>query len=114
MLSNPALVSAIYLIVGSLFLLFLFIGAVSTIARVIYYRVNGYTRPRLLTRDVIVFGGLAFTFAAITIVRFLPTETRMALTAGNVAWALVSTLPAVVAIMYYAYVEVFVIERPKR
>lgn len=111
MVNNPGLVSTIYFIAGVLFLVGLFIGAVSTLARVVFYRANGTKRPRLLTRDVLVYGGLALSFGLIAGVRLLPLEVRLALTTGNVGWALATSVPAVVAMVVYCYFELAVIER---
>lgn len=113
MFDNPQAVAAIYLVAGSLFLLGLFVGTVTTLARVVFYRIHGKRRPRLLTRDLVVFGGLALSFGLITVVRFLPIPTRAAMTSGNVIWALVSTVPAVMAVAFYCYVELFVIGRAR-
>jgi hypothetical protein len=107
--NNPALVQTIYFVAGSLFLGGLFLGALTTIARVVYYRIHRTARPRLLTRDLIVYGGLALSFGLITLVRFLPVETRQQVTTGNVLWAIATTVPAVLAVLYYCYIEIFVI-----
>lgn len=113
MLNDPGLVAVIYLVGGALFLGGFAIGALTTLGRVLYYFLHRIQRPRLLTRDVIVWGGLALSFAQIAIVRFLPPEVRTQLTQGNLGWALSTTLPAVVAVLTYVYFELFVIERTK-
>lgn len=106
-------VQLIYTVGGSMFLLALFAGFIRTLARVVYYFRNQAERPRLLNRDVLVIGGLSISFGLITIVRFLPMDVRIALTTGNVAWALVTTVPAIVAVFVYAYFEYVVIEQPQ-
>jgi hypothetical protein len=109
--NNPEIVAAIYLVAGVLFLGGFVIGALTTLARVLYYRIHNIRRPRLLTRDVVVWGGLAVSFALISAVRFLPAEVRMQFTAGNVGWALATSIPAVAAVLTYVYFELWVIER---
>lgn len=113
-MTDQAIVQLIYTIGGSIFLVALFGGFVRTLARVVYYQRNRAARPRLLNRDVLVIGGLSLSFGLITVVRFLPLETRLALTTGNVAWALITTVPACIAVLVYLYFEAFVIERPRR
>lgn len=103
---------SVYLVGGIVFLTFLFGGFVRTLARVVYYASNRAERPKLLTRDVLVIGGLSVSFGLITIVRFLPLEARLSLTSGNVLWALVSTVPACFAVIVYAAYEYLIIERP--
>jgi hypothetical protein len=110
-LNNPDLVATIYAITGSIFLFALFAGFARTLARVVYYLRNKSQRPRLLNRDVVVIGGLSVSFGLITLIRFLPPETRIALTQGNVVWALVTSVPACVAVCVYLYFEYAVIER---
>lgn len=111
MLNDPGLVAVIYLVSGIVFLGGFAIGALTTLARVLYYFLHHIQRPRLLTRDVIVWGGLALSFAQITAVRFLPPDLRVQLTQGNVVWALATTIPAVVSVCTYVYFEMWVIER---
>lgn len=113
MLSNPGVVATIYTLGGIVFLGGFAIGAMTTLARVLYYFLHRIQRPRLLTRDVIVWGGLALSFAQIAIVRFLPPDIRNGLTAANVGWALSTTLPAVLAVCTYVYYELWVIERTR-
>ncbi len=112
-MSDVDLVQSIYTAGGSIFLVALFAGFARTLARVVYYFRNRSERPRLLNRDVLVIGGLSASFGLITIVRFLPPATRVVLTAGNVPWALLTTVPAVAAVLVYAYFEFAIIERPK-
>jgi hypothetical protein len=107
------IVQRIYTAGGAVFLLALFAGFARTLARVVYYLRNRNQRPRLLNRDVVVIGGLAISFGLITLIRFLPVETRVSLTSGNIAWALLTTVPAVVAVLVYAWYEYAIIERPR-
>jgi hypothetical protein len=107
---NPDAVALIYLVGGVTFLLALFAGTVWTLARVLYYIVVGEPRPRLLTRDLIVYTGFSISFGLITLIRFLPLEERLALTVGNVLWALATTGPACVAVLTYLWYEVFVVK----
>lgn len=113
MVNNPEAVAFIYTLAGITFLIGLFVGAVSTLARVVYYRIHGTRRPRLLTRDVLVYGGLALSFGLIAGVRLLPLDVRLALTTGNVGWALATSVPAVIAVIVYCYFELAVIERAR-
>lgn len=110
MFDNPELVAVIYGIFGTVFLGGLFVGAATTLARVLFYRAQGRPRPDLLTRDILVYGGLAISFGIIAAVRFLPLEERQAL-AGNVLWAVVTSIPAAFGVLVYCYYELFVIER---
>jgi hypothetical protein len=111
--NNPDLVAMVYGIGGIVFLVGFAIGALTTLARVVYYSIHRIRRPRLLTRDVVVWGGLALSFAQIASVRFLPSDVRTLFTTGNVVWALTTTIPAVVAVVTYCYFELWVIERTK-
>lgn len=110
-MTDTQLVQVIYAIGGTIFIVAIFVGAATTLARVLLYARNGKRRPRLLNRDLIVIGGLAWSFGLITALRFLPLEQRVAITAGNVAWALVTTIPAVIAAVTYVYAEFFVVRR---
>lgn len=110
-LNNPDGVAAVYYVGGIIFLLGLFAGTGRTMARVVYYRWKGIARPRLLTRDAIVYGGFSTSMALITVIRFLPLEQRLAFATGNVLWALATTLPACIAVVAYTYFEFFVVER---
>lgn len=112
-MTDVQLVQLIYAAGGTVFLLALFAGALRTLARLAFYLRNRAERPRLLNRDVLVIGGLSISFGLIAIVRFLPPETRQAITQGNLWWAVGSTVPGVVAALVYAYFEWFVIERPR-
>lgn len=112
-MTDQQIVQTIYTIGGSIFLIALFAGFARTVARVIYYLQHKALRPRLLNRDFLVIGGLALSFGLITVVRFLPLEARLALTTGNVLWALMTTVPACIAVLTYAWYEYRVIERPK-
>ena len=111
-MTDLQVVQLIYTVGGSIFLIGLFAGFARTLARVVYYLRNRAERPRLLNRDVLVIGGLSMSFGLITIIRFLPPEVRVAITSGNVLWALLTTVPAIVAVLVYLYFEIWVIERP--
>ncbi len=113
LLSDPSIVAWVYGLGGAVFLAGFVIGAMTTLARVLYYFLHKIQRPRLLTRDVVVWGGLALSFAQIAVIRFLPSEVRVQLTANNVGWALATTLPAVIAVCTYVYYELWVIERTR-
>ena len=113
-MSNTETVALIYALAGSIFIGGLVFAVVLTGARVVYYARNDQPRPRLLTRDIIVKGGMALSFLPIALVRFLPPEARSQLTTGNVAWALVTAVPAALAILVYLYFEIWVIERAGR
>lgn len=94
------------------FWLLLFVGALSTIARVAYYRVHGFRRPRLLVRDALVIGGFAVSFGLILLVRVL-RDAGHDVTPLSTAlwWALVTSIPAIGAVAVYVWFELFVIER---
>lgn len=111
-MANADLIALIYAVTGTLFLAALFLGFLRTFARVLYYARNKAERPKLLTRDLVVMGGLSISFGLITLIRFLPQDVRIALTTGNVIWALLTTIPAVVAVCCYTWFEYRVIERP--
>lgn len=111
-MTDQQLVQLVYTVGGSIFLVGLFGGFARTLARVVYYLRHKAERPRLLNRDVLVIGGLSLSFGLITVIRFLPQEARIALTTGNVAWAVLTTVPAVIAVLVYLYFELWVIERP--
>jgi hypothetical protein len=113
-MTDMQLVQWIFTVFGSVFLLALLVGFLTTGARVIHYLLNHKARPRLLTRDVLTKGGLLLSFAPIVLIRFLPAETRQAITTGNVTWALLTTVPATLGMCVYVYYEIFVIERAGR
>lgn len=106
-LDSPELVNVIYGVGLLAFLAFLIVAAVTTMARVAMYRVMGFRRPRLLKRDAIFVTGFAITFGAIMVAR-VANATGLR---NNVAWALATTIPALIAIGTYVYFELFVIER---
>lgn len=94
------------------FFALLFVGAGSTLARVAYYRVWNFHRPRLLTRDLFLVGGFALSFGAILVVRALRAiGFDTAGLASNVWWSLGTALPALVGMAVYVYFEIWVIER---
>jgi hypothetical protein len=108
--NDPDAVALVYFVGGVTFLLALFAGTAWTLARVAYYVAVGEPRPRLLTRDLIVYAGFSISFGLITLIRFLPLDQRLALTTGNVLWALATTGPACIAVLTYLYYEVFVVK----
>lgn len=110
-MTDLQIVGAIYAVGGTVFIIGIAIGALTTLARVLLYARNKEPRPRLLTRDLIVIGGLAWSFGLIVAVRFLPVDQRIALTTGNVLWALATTVPAAVAAVAYVYAEAFIVRR---
>lgn len=114
MLNNPDGVALVYTVGGAVFLIALFAGFVRTAIRVIFTPASAYEsghRPVLLVRDLVVIGGFSVTMTAITLIRFLPPETRIAVTQGNVWWALLTTVPICIAVLAYLYAEFFLIER---
>ncbi len=116
MFDNPAGVDFVYVLGGSIFLVALFAGFGWTLVRFVYYVLFVPRRewPVLLIRDVLSTGGLAFSFGLIAGIRFLPIETRLAITTGNVLWALLTTVPAAFGATVYLAFEAFVIRlRPK-
>lgn len=107
-MDNAALLSTVYLVALVLFVAPLFVGAATTVARVLLYRRERRPRPVLLTRDVIVIGGLALSFTLIAFVRVLGL---VPVVRESVVWAIATSTPAVVAAFTYAWYELFVIER---
>lgn len=105
---NPQIVAAIHGAAFVAFFLLLFVGAVSTVARIVYYRVNGVARPRLLSRDAVVIGGFAISFGLILVVRLLGIGPTLR---DNVVWALATDVPAICSVLVYTAFELFVIER---
>lgn len=94
------------------FWILLFVGAGTTLARVAYYRANGFRRPKLLTRDAIVLGGFALSFGLVLAARGLRSlgldTTGLA---TSLWWNLLTAIPALVAVAVYVYYELFRIER---
>lgn len=108
-LENASIADLIYGVGVIAFFGCLLLGATTTIARIAYYRVNRYRRPKLLVRDAVLVTGFAVSLGAVFVARALGlTGLR-----NNVLWAVLTTIPALVAVGYYAYVELFVIERPR-
>lgn len=104
-----ALVSAIEVLA---FWILLFVGAGTTLARVAYYRANGYRRPKLLTRDVIFMGGFALSFGLVLAARGLRSLGIDTSGLGQqLWWNLLTGLPALAAVAVYVYFELFRIER---
>ncbi len=97
---------------GAVFLVALLCGSLVTVSRVIYYYRNRLERPRLLTRDLVVIGGVAWTAALLVISRV--AQVFGLDTSGlreSLLWAVATGVPASVAALTYTYYEVFVIER---
>lgn len=94
------------------FWVFLFVGAISTFARIGYYRAHGYRRPKLLVRDVVVIGGFALSFGLVLVARAASAAgyDTSGLT-DNLLWTLATGIPALAAVAVYAYFEIFIIER---
>lgn len=94
------------------FWVLLFVGAGTTLARVAYYRANGYRRPKLLTRDMIFMGGFALSFGLVLAVRGLRSLGIDTSGLGQqLWWNLLTGVPALVAVGVYVYYELFRIER---
>jgi hypothetical protein len=112
---NPDGVAAIFGIGGIVYLAALLAGFVRTVVRLRIPAADwpeGH-RPQLLVRDVLVIGGFAVSSTAVVLIRFLPLSERLALTQGNVLWALLTTIPSCVAVLTYVWFELFVIgKRP--
>lgn len=95
------------------FWVMLFVGAVSVIARLVFYRVHRYRQPRLLIRDAILLGGFSISFGLVLLGRVAvsngwvtPEELR-----DSVPWGLATVIPAILSVGAFAYFELFVIER---
>lgn len=104
-------IALVYGIGGTVFLAGFLVAVITTGARVIWYIRHHEPRPRLLDRDVVVKSGMFVSFGLIAAIRFLPPDQRAAVTQGNVGWALITTIPAVVAILTYVAYEIWVIPR---
>lgn len=106
---------AIAIVSGVEFLAFwilLFVGAGTTLARVAYYRANGFRRPKLLTRDAIVLGGFALSFGLVLAARGLRSlGIDTSGLGGALWWNLLTAVPALAAVAVYVYYELFRIER---
>lgn len=92
------------------FLVMVSVGAGATLARVVSY--GRSHRPRLLTRDVQVIGGLALTVGmlfAVRVARAIGFDVSGLST--NVVWTLATAGPVLWAVSVYAYFELFVIEK---
>lgn len=111
-MTEASLVDLVNTVAFVLFWLFLFVAAGTTLARVAYYRVMGYRRPRLLTRDAVLVGGFALSFGLILFVRTARAfGVDVGPLGGSLVWSLVTATPAVVALGTYLYFELFVIEK---
>lgn len=106
------MVDVINAIAFAVFVIALVIGAGATLARFIRYHVQGWPRPKLLTRDVLVIGGLAIAAGALLTVRMMRAiGVDITSLSTNLLWVALTTIPPVGAFVVYAYFEVFVIER---
>jgi hypothetical protein len=85
----------------------LLVGASSTIAMVAYYRHFGFRRPRLLNRDLIFMTGFAVSFGMFLFRRAGDFPDLR----DSLPWALLTDIPAIIAVGVYVYFELFVIER---
>ncbi len=89
-----------------LFALGLAFGAGSTIARMLRFRSRRIPQPRLIWRDVGVFGLLALAFLLIAINRALGWQFTF-----HLWWVVFTSVIAVAAIGIYDYYEIFVVGR---
>lgn len=112
-MSDMEIVQRIYAVGGTAIIAGFLLAVTTTGARVLFYLRHGKPRPRLLNRDIVTKGGMAVTIVLITVIRFYPPNVRVALTAGNIGWALITTGAAVIAIWAYNYYELFVIKRKR-
>lgn len=91
--------------------LFTFMLTVSILivgARIIRYRRRKQRVPLIAKRDLVFLLGLAIPFAGIFGVRAFQIKDL----GTNVWWLLFTTISALIAVGYWLYFEVFVIERP--
>lgn len=84
-------------------------GASTTFRRAWWFHSHGQRRPRLLTRDLIVFGGHALTFLSIVIARAFGWGPFVS---GRWWWIVASAGGAVVGALTYCWYEVRVIRWP--
>jgi hypothetical protein len=107
-------VALIYTVFGTVFLAGIGLAFVTTGARFLFYVRYHRPPPRLLNRDVLVKGGYALSFGLIAGIRLLPLEVRTGLNLSqNVAWALITAVPACVSAVTYCYFELAVIPRAR-
>jgi hypothetical protein len=83
-------------------------SAVSVSARALDLRRSGRRIPLLLFRDVIVFGLLAVPFSAILFVRAMGLGPQLT---GDLTWTLVTSTPAITALIVFLLFEGFVVGR---
>lgn len=94
------------------FLVPLLVGAGATLTRVVSYRLAGDPMPRLLIRDAQVIGGFAVTTGLLFSVRILrAVGADTSGLATNLGWVLATIVPAIWAVVVYAWFEIVVIER---
>lgn len=89
------------------FTLLLVIGMITTTIRRIGLAMKGAPSPKLLPRDLILFGGLSFPFVLILASRATDTNLR-----GELWWIALTTIPQLIAAAVYVYYEIFVIGQP--
>lgn len=87
-----------------LFVAGVLLGFGSTAFRLVRLHRAGIPLPRLIWRDVMVFGGLALTFVAIGIHRVMGFPF-----ADELWWALGTSSVAVIAVWIYVYYELAVV-----
>lgn len=98
---TPELVNRVAL---ALFTVGVLLGFGSTAFRLVRLHLAGIPLPRLIWRDVVVFGGLALTFVAIGVHRVLDMPF-----AGELWWSLASASVAVIAVWVYVWYEFAVV-----
>lgn len=106
-MNEAKLVEFVHAAAFGAFFLFLAIGAMSVGARVAFYRAKGFPRPRLLNRDAVFMLGFALSFGLVLSARVVDIPNLR----DNLWWALLTDIPAIIAVATFVYFEVFVIER---
>jgi hypothetical protein len=109
--TEAQLVSGLNAIVLIVYIGALLLGAAKTAQRVVSYSRRHLRRPRLLTRDLIVFGGHALTFLLVGLNRAFNWGPTVS---GRWWWIVISATPALVGVLTYCWFEFFVIERAAR
>jgi len=100
-------IEVIHAVAFGLFWVFLIVGGLTTLGRLMFYRTRRHPRPKLLVRDAILVGGLSWSFGLILLVRALDATWLR----DNLIWVIATDVPAIIAVGVYAYYELFVIER---
>lgn len=93
-------------LINSLYL-FVFVCELSLVLILLLNRVREYRQanwplPKLLKRDLVLFGGLLMPFAAIFVRRWLGIDIST-----EIIWVVATATPAVVAVAYWIFVEYF-------